>query len=215
MAVDVKICGLTRPEDAALAVSYGAWRLGVVFADGPRVVTAGQAKAIVAVAGGVRVIGVYRSQTIAEILALTAEAGLGGAQLHGIRSEEEISRLQTAGLEVWQVHLLEPAGAGDSLLQGRRCGADVQLMEPAHPDRTHGVRAGLDLVAARRLREAWLGARVALAGGLTPESVAGAIEVVGPDAVDVSSGVERAPGIKDPVRLARFMEQVRDAHPPT
>ncbi len=215
MPVDVKICGLTRPEDAALAVSLGAWRLGVVFAGGPRVISVRQAQAIVHAAGSVPVIGVYQSQSVATILEMSAEAGLRGVQLHRPAAAGDVARLHGAGLEVWQVHALEPGGATARHLQGGPGTADVQLVEPAHPDRAGGVRSGLDLAAARRLRVEWLGARMALAGGLAPESVTRAIEVVGPDAVDVSSGVECAPGIKDPVKLARFMEQVRDALPPT
>jgi phosphoribosylanthranilate isomerase len=213
LAVDAKICGLTRAEDAVLAVAGGAWRLGVVFAGGPRRVGPTQAREIVAAAGGVPVIGVYQSHDVGAILELTATTGLKGAQLHGDYTAQDAGALRGAGLEVWRVLHLDAELPDSRLLQAAITGADVLLLEPRHPDRGAGARVVLDLSLARVARLLVQGCRVALAGGLTPDSVAEAIRVVGPDVVDVSSGVERAPGFKDPVKLARFLEQVRDAYP--
>jgi phosphoribosylanthranilate isomerase len=215
VGVETKICGLTRPEDAALAVQLGAWRLGVVFAGGPRRVTPGQAAAIVLSAGKVPVIGVYQDQDVETILDTSRIAGLSGAQLHGEYTDADAEALRLAGLEVWRVRLLAPDAEGDGVAARLARHADVVLVEPRHPDRSRDRRLALDLERARAVRATIRGPRVALAGGLTPESVGAAIRVVGPDAVDVSSGVERAPGIKDPARMARFLEQVRDAHAAT
>jgi phosphoribosylanthranilate isomerase len=215
VAVDVKICGLTRPEDAALAAAHGAWRLGVIFAGGPRLRTDAQAMEIVAAAGGVPVIGVFGAQAIEDILSIAARVRLGGIQLHGPSTAADASRLRRAGLEVWRVARVpvdSPAQLADAAEE-----ADLVLLEPTAPD--HDAAAGgrgigialADARTARRLAPA--GVRVGLAGGLTPERLGEAIRIVGPDAVDVSSGVELAPGIKDPDRLIRFLEIARDAIP--
>jgi phosphoribosylanthranilate isomerase len=213
VAVEAKICGLTRPADAALAVELGASRLGVVFAGGPRLVNEALAASIVAVAGGVPVIGVYQRHDAEAILRVSAATGLRGAQLDGEYTAADGNRLRAAGLEVWRVVHLHEMDGEPAMLQAEAMGADVLLLEPRHPDRVAGARAALDLVQARLVRLSAPGSRVVLAGGLTAESVADAIRVVGSDGVDVSSGVESAPGIKDPVKMARFLEQVRDAYP--
>ncbi len=215
MAVEVKICGLTRVEDAALAAAHGAWRLGVIFAGGHRTRTPAQASEIVAAAGGVPVIGVFGNQSVEAILAVAARARLSGVQLHGPSTVTDAARLRGSGLEVWRVARL-PA---DSLLvlAGMAEGADLVLLEPRGADdrdaaggRGVAIPLGVALVARRSLP---VGVRVGLAGGLNCETLAKAIRVVGPDAVDVSSGIEQSPGIKDPGRLIRFLEIARDAHP--
>lgn len=215
MAVDVKICGLTRAEDAALAAAHGAWRLGVIFAGGPRMRSEAQAAEIVAAAGGVPVLGVFGSEAVEEILAIAARVRLGGVQLHGPSTAADAGRLRMAGLEVWRVVRVPLESATQLALAAEE--ADVLLLEPTAPagDPSAGGRGvGIALEEARATRRvAPVGLRVALAGGLTPERLAEAVRIVGPDAVDVSSGVEMAPGIKDPDRLIRFLEIARDAHP--
>jgi phosphoribosylanthranilate isomerase len=214
VAVDVKICGLTRPEDAALAAAHGAARLGVIFAGGPRLRTVDEATEIVAAAGGVPVIGVFGDQSVEVVLDMAARARLSGVQLHGVSSAADAGRLRHAGLEVWR--LLRVPGSDAEVLASME-EADLILLEPAAPagEPTSGGRGvPIDLESARRTRGMLpTGLRVGLAGGLTPERLATAIRIVGPDVVDVSSGVELSPGIKDPDRLIRFLEIARDAHP--
>ena len=212
LGVDAKICGLTRPEDAALASASGAWRLGVVFAGGPRTVTVGVAREIVAAAGAVPVLGVYRSQDVETILKISRAAGLRGAQLHGAYGGEAAQRLHAAGLEVWRVAPIVPGRPVADQLTGSLDHADVLLVEPRHPDGLGGKGIALELRLAREACAAAGSVRVALAGGLTPDSVGEAIRLVQPDVVDVSSGIEIAPGIKDPGQLVRFLERVRDAY---
>lgn len=213
MRVDVKICGLTRPADAALAIAHGAWRLGVVFAGGPRNVSQALAGQIVAAAGPVPVIGVYRLQDVATILQISGAVGLRGAQLHGDYSREAARQLQQGGLEVWRVASIAPDRPASQQVEDRVENADVLLAEPRHADGRGGKGVAMDLQSALEARRAVHGPRFALAGGLTPATVVEAIRVVGPDLVDVSSGIESGPGIKDPAKLVRFLEQVRDAHP--
>ncbi|HKU63073.1 MAG TPA: phosphoribosylanthranilate isomerase [Gemmatimonadales bacterium] len=212
MAVRVKICGLTRPEDAAAAAGLGAAYLGVVFAGGPRMATPARAAGIVSAAQGVPVFGVFGSQTAAEVLAIAGQAGLSGAQLHGAHSAETAALLRAAGLRVWRVVRIASAD-GLELLAESASHADAVLVEPRVPHAEGGSGTPLDLNLARGARARLAGPMV-LAGGLTPTTVAEAIDLVRPEVVDVSSGVERLPGIKDPDQIARFLEAAL-GHSPT
>lgn len=207
MPVRAKICGLTRAGDAATAAAAGADYLGVVFAGGPRRVTAPAAAEIRAAAGGVPVFGVYGDQSVDEILRVTRAAGLQGAQLHGDYSRADARRLRAEGLLVWRVaRVADPTDL--ALLPEISMDADAVLVEPRVPGRSGGTGTRLDLALAQAARSRLAGAAMVLAGGLTPESVVEAMALVRPDVVDVSSGVERLPGIKDPDKIARFLEAV-------
>jgi phosphoribosylanthranilate isomerase len=205
MPLPVKICGLTRPEDAAEAVRLGASYLGVIFAGGPRQVTVDQARAIVEGAGQVPVIGVFGSQGSDEILEIRDRTGLAGAQLHGVVTPESVARLSDEGLLVIAVVRLADETDLDRLDALKAMGCPL-LVEPRVEGKLGGAGIALPLALAARARERLTGHRMFLAGGLTPETVAEAVRVVRPDAVDVSSGVEQIPGIKDHHRMARFLE---------
>lgn len=206
MAVEVKICGLTRPEDAAAAAEAGAAYLGVVFAGGPRVVTPARARAIVERSRQVPVLGVFGSQSVEQILDITATAGLAGVQLHGAYGAGDAARLKAAGLAVWQVVRIAAPSDLDRL--DDLAGADAVLVEPWVAHAAGGTGISLDLAVAREARMRLSGRRMVLAGGLRPESVNAAVALVRPDVVDVSSGVEHLPGIKDPIKIAAFLEAV-------
>jgi phosphoribosylanthranilate isomerase len=203
----VKICGLTRAEDAATAAAAGAAYLGVVFAGGPRRVTAGLAAEVSAAAGGVPVFGVYGDQSVDEILRLTRAAGLAGAQLHGSYLRQDAARLRAEGLQVWRVVRIAAPDDLDALSESLR-DADAVLVEPLVAHASGGTGVSLDLAVAREARGRLAGFTMVLAGGLQPETVAAAVALVRPEVVDVSSGVERLPGIKDPRKIARFLEAV-------
>ena len=206
-ALRTKICGLTRPEDAALAARAGASYLGVVFAGGPRRVSPGQAAEISSAARGVPVLGVFGEQSAEEIAARCREAGLAGAQLHGPYRREDAAALRAMGLIVWRVARLAQAAELDDL-SALAEEADAVLVEPRVPHAEGGAGVSLNLDLARAARARLAGANMVLAGGLTPVTVARAAALVRPDVVDVSSGVERLPGIKDPDKIARFLEAV-------
>jgi phosphoribosylanthranilate isomerase len=203
--VRVKICGLTRPEDAAVAAAAGAAFLGVVFAGGPRWVSGPAAAEVRAAAAGVPVFGVYGRQSVDDILRLTESAGLSGAQLHGDYAREDAARLRSEGLTVWRVVRIAAPEDLDTLADAAR-DADAVLVEPRVPHAAGGTGVSLDLAVAREARARLAGLTMALAGGLTPDTVAAATSLVRPDVVDVSSGVERLPGIKDPDKIMRFLE---------
>jgi phosphoribosylanthranilate isomerase len=207
MAVKIKICGLMRPRDAAKAAEAGASYLGVVFAEGPRAVTPGQAAAVVAAGAGVPVLGVFADQSVEEILQIRERAGLTGAQLHGSYSRAVAGRLRAAGLQVWRVVRIAVPSDLDSLGEAT-LESHVVLVEPKVPRARGGTGVPLDLAVAREARGRLAGHPMALAGGLTPDTVAEALALVRPEIVDVSSGVERLPGIKDYNRIVRFVEAV-------
>jgi len=181
--------------------------LGVVFADGPRRVSASAAAEISAAGAGVPVFGVYGSQSVDEILLLSREAGLSGAQLHGTYGRVDAARLRAAGLLVWRVARIAAPHDLDGVSE-RAAEADAVLVEPLVPHVAGGSGVSLDLAVAREARGRLAGITMVLAGGLKPETVAAAAALVRPDIVDVSSGVERLPGIKDPDKIARFLEAV-------
>ncbi len=200
------------PHEAASAAGAGASYLGVVFAEGPRTVRSDLAKEIVAAAGDVAVMGVFTDQSVDEILQIRDRARLSGAQLHGTYSPASAARLRAQGLEVWRV--VRNAAPSDLDLLGEATGdSDAVLVEPKVPHVKGGSGLPLSLAVAREARSRLPGHLMALAGGLTPETVSEALAVVRPDIVDVSSGVERQPGIKDLEKIARFVEAVR-AHSP-
>ena len=207
MTVKIKICGLIRPADAAKAVEVGASYLGVVFAGGPRAVTPDGAGAVVEAGGGVPVLGVFADQTAEEILQICEQAGLSGAQLHGTYPPSVAARLRAAGLRVWRVVRIAAPSDLDALREAIP-ESDAVLVEPRVGHSLGGPGVPLDLAVAREARGRLAGHPMVLAGGLRPETVAEALALVRPDVVDVSSGVERQPGIKDPNKLARFAEAV-------
>lgn len=204
-AVEVKICGLTRAGDAALAVRLGARYLGVVFAGGPRLVSPRQAAEITKVAGEVPVFGVFGSQGGDEILRVRDQAALSGAQLHGGVSPGLAERLRREGMRLLVVARLAGAADLEALAELRTLGVPV-LVEPRVEGALGGAGVPLATDLARAARERLEGHPMILAGGLTPETVAGLVDLIRPDAVDVSSGVEQIPGVKDPERMSRFLE---------
>ena len=212
MAVRAKICGLTRPEDAEAAAAAGAAFLGVVFAGGPRLVGPTTAAQIAAAARGVPVLGVFGDQPEDDILSTVQRAGLAGVQLHGPHSRETAARLRGAGLVVWRVvRIASPADL--DRLSDASAHADAVLVEPRVAHAQGGAGVPLDLAVGREARARLAGFPMVLDGGLTPETVGEAVALVRPDVVDVSSGVEHLPGVKDPDKIARFLEAVLGSSP--
>jgi phosphoribosylanthranilate isomerase len=208
MVVKAKICGLTRPGDAAFAAGHGAWRLGVIFAGGPRLITVSQAREIVSAAAGVPVLGVFGQQSLETMLETMENAGLAGAQLHGNYPGPVAAALRVRGFEVWRVVAVAATAGVARELAAAAAAADALLVEARSPGGSGGKGITIPLDVARSARLAAPRIPFVLAGGLTADSVAAAIRAVGPDAVDVSSGVEISAGVKDHARMARFLENV-------
>jgi phosphoribosylanthranilate isomerase len=175
-------------------------------------VSLARAADVVAASRGVPVLGVFGEQSVEEILSLARGVGLSGAQLHGHYSRDDAARLQSAGLIVWRVvRIASPADLdrlGEASLD-----AETVLVEPRVPHADGGGGVPLDLALAVEARRRLAGVRMALAGGLTAETVGTAVALVRPDVADVSSGVESLPGIKDHEKIARFLEAVLGRSP--
>jgi phosphoribosylanthranilate isomerase len=202
--IRVKVCGITSLEDALLAVEAGADAVGFIFVPGtPRHVTPDQAAAIVAgLPPLVAPVGVFWDRPVAEVRAVAAAAGLSAVQLHGAEPPEEVAAL---GLPVLKTIKVE--GPADLMVLDRYQPAAFLLDSKARWSEGE-ARAPISWTLAG---EAARRARVILAAGLTPENVARAIGIARPFGVDVNSGVEARPGRKDPVRVRRFLSEVREA----
>ncbi len=213
--VAVKFCGLTRPQDAELAVELGARYCGVIFAGGPRLLTPARAQAVLASVNGTGVarVGVFGVQDADSILQIADETALDVLQLSRSVDAAQLVRLrmQFDGL-VWGVAHTQPSvpRAEADPAFWFDIGADAVVLDAAVEGQLGGTGVALDWAAlapdVARLRAR---GRVVLAGGLRPENVARAIALASPDVVDVSSGVESTPGIKDPERMRAF---ARAAH---
>ena len=200
----VKICGITRPQDADLAAGLGARALGFVFWPGsPRGVSAATAKAIAAnVPANVLKVGVFVDQPVTEVAHTMDEVGLDVAQLHGHESPEYCRRLTARTI-------FKAVGMTDNgSLNIEDFDPDVVLLVDAHdPERFGGTGKTVNWDAAREIAAT---RRTILAGGLNAANIKLAVRSVRPYGVDVSSGVESAPGIKDPNRLRSFFEALHD-----
>lgn len=211
----MKICGLTRPGDALLAVELGAAAVGVVFAGGPRRLTAAQAAQVLGqVPAAVARVGVFVDPDPALVAEAVAACTLDWVQLSGQEGPEEAARVMDAARGA--MARLRPPGllkavhveSADAVQAMAGYPADAFLLEAPPLDGRMGG-TGRSFVWGDATHLPWDRERVALAGGLTAENVAAAIAAVRPAMVDVSSGVESAPGIKDATRMAAFMAAVR------
>ena len=205
MVVEVKFCGLTRRPDAEQAARLGAAYAGVVFAGGPRLVSVDRAVEIFAgVPAAVRRVGVFGRARPEEVAAAAAAAGLDVVQLHGDPTPSSVDdvRRRFDG-EVWGVVRIEESLPAD--FDELAAASDAVVLDARVAGALGGTGVVLDWAAVARALEGRRPSRLALAGGLTPENVGRAAAVLAPDIVDVSSGVERAPGIKDHARMRAFV----------
>jgi len=211
--VRVKICGITRAADAHAAAAAGADAIGLVFAaSSPRRVAPDAARAIAAALPPfVAAVGVFAGESPERVREIASEAGLSVVQVHGDDAARALAA-DPRGLRVIAAARL--ASADDArTLRGRFPGAVAILCDSAGKLGQTPFREGGTGVA---FPWEWLvgidvGAPLVLAGGLTPENVAEAARRVRPWAVDVSTGVESAPGVKDAARIAAFVGAVRGA----
>jgi phosphoribosylanthranilate isomerase len=200
----VKICGITRLEDAEAAVAAGARALGFIFwPESPRFLDPHRARAIVsALPPFVTTVGVFVNQPIAYVNGVAALARLSAVQLHGDETIDEAARVARPVVKAIGVSAATQAGAADAWP------ARVTMLVDAHdPRRRGGTGRTIDwtiaaAIAARR--------RTILSGGLTADNVADAVARVRPFGIDISSGVERSPGVKDHARMRALFEVVHD-----
>ena len=205
MATAVKICGITRAEDAQAAARLGAHALGFVFyAPSPRHVESARAAEIArAMPPFVTAVGLFVNPAARAVEEVLKQVPLHLLQFHGDEPPGFCAQFGLPYIKALRVR------AGVDLLQYARVyGGARGLLLDAYVAGTHG---GTGTAFDWRLIPRQLALPVILSGGLNPENVAAAIRLVAPWAVDVSSGVEATPGIKDPRRMASFMKEVRSA----
>ena len=207
---EVKVCGLMRHADAAVAAQAGARYLGVILSPGFRRSVTPDAARIIFTRLPARRVGVFVDAGEAELAAAAEAASLEVLQLHGDEPPELAARLRAAGWEVWKA--VRARGADDFSAAARRyAGAVDALLLDGYTPASHGgagARFPWEQVAAR-LHELPEGVRLVAAGGLRPDNVAQAVRTLRPHAVDVSSGVESAPGVKDPRAVRAFVRAAR------
>jgi len=193
-----KVCGLTRAEDAESAVAAGATYGGLVFADGSARKVTVQAGREVQAGAPLEWVGVFADQPTEQIATVAAELELAAVQLHGDEPPEEVARVRAAvpqGCEVWKA-----ARVQTEIPLRKEWNADRLLLDGSAPGRLGGTGHSFDWSLFDRYPDR---PDVILAGGLRPDNVTRAA-ALGTFALDVSSGVEAAPGRKDPARLESF-----------
>ncbi len=205
MRTRVKICGITRTEDAAAAAALGADAIGLVFyAGSPRHVEVARAAGIAAeLPVFVQAVGLFVDAGAAEIAAVLGRVRVDILQFHGDEPPADCRRF---GLPYIKAVRMRP-GIDVRAEAERYHDARALLLDAYRP----GVAGGTGTTFAWGEVPARPGAPILLAGGLTPENVAEAIRAVRPYGVDVSGGVEAAKGIKDAARMAAFFAAVRRA----
>jgi phosphoribosylanthranilate isomerase len=206
----IKFCGITRLDDAELAVGAGAWAIGLIF--WPRSPRRCDLDAAVEIAAAVKrraeVVGVFVNATLDHVTQTADGIGLTMIQLHGEEGPAYCSEAaRRTGCKVIKAARV-------------RSGADVQALAPFHTDYhlldsyTAGVPGGTGETFSWEIARSHRGRiPVILSGGLNPDNVADAIAAVRPYAVDVASGIELRPGRKDPEKLAAFAAAVRATVP--
>jgi phosphoribosylanthranilate isomerase len=200
----VKICGLTIENDVKHAVSCGAWACGFVLSESPRRVSVARAAELTPLCGDSLAVAVVATEEPAWIAGAVAAGGFGAIQLSAGADGPRVAAVRAAalscGLRPLVIAAADTADAAE---------ADLITLDARAPEAYGGAGRRLDwkaLAAAKLPRE-----RLVLAGGLVPSNVDGAIKLGRPFAVDVSSGIERTPGVKDPRLMRAFFGVVAGA----
>jgi len=201
MRTRIKVCGITTPDDAAMAARAGADYVGVVLTESPRRVTAERAREIaIALPADTLLVAVFARESPEEV-----GRRLEGLPVHAVQVRGWDDDAAGAGYEIWRVlrgDAPEPATLPMVPLR-------TYLLDAADPHRPGGTGKRADWEWARRGVNA--GLRLIVAGGLDPDNVTELIQEVRPFGVDASSGLESEPGRKDPQRVQAFIERIREA----
>ena len=203
--VRVKICGITNLSDAEHALRYGADALGFVFAESPRRIAPQKAAKIIRKIGPrVAPVGVFVNEKPENVLKIAWECQLSTVQLHGDESLATIKDIRKAGaLKV--IKSFRIANAAD-LARIESFEADAYLFDTKADGRFGGTGKSFDWTL---LKNAKFRRPVILSGGLKPGNIEEAVRAVCPYGVDVSSGVEKSPGKKDPKLVKEFIERAK------
>ena len=198
--VRVKICGITNPEDALMSVEAGADALGFVFFQGsPRYISPEQTAAIIRrLPPFVQTVGLFVNEDLATVNSVADQCGLDVIQLHGEETPEYCESVRRRVIKAFRVMDISTL---ESMLPYQVAGYLLDAWSPAAHGGT-GRTFNWEIAAEATKR----GHRIVLAGGLTPDNIVKSIRQVRPYGVDVSSGVESAPGRKDASKISRFIE---------
>lgn len=198
-ATRVKVCGLTLPDQARACAEAGAWAIGVVLAaESPRRVDPeGAVRVLAAVPDGVARVGVFVGASVDEMAALAERAGMTHVQVHGGCDAAEVAA--ATGCRVIEAFAVDGPAAVE---RARASAADLVLLDASVRGRHGGTGRTFDWSI---LADTPPGRPFALAGGLNAGNVARAVAEVRPDVVDVASGVEASPGVKDMDRVRAFI----------
>lgn len=203
----VKICGLTRSEDAAAAQNLGAWALGFIFyPKSKRFISADAAKSIIATLPASRPIGVFVNQT-GEAIGIAKDAGLKGIQLHGDETPDDLRRVRAAFSGTLIKALRPRSEANLQAIADYKGLVDYILLDAAVGNEYGGTGHTGDWTLAQKA--AAFGIPVIVAGGLGPDNIAAAYAQTKPYALDLSSGVEASPGIKDHAKLQALFANIK------
>jgi phosphoribosylanthranilate isomerase len=205
--VRVKICGITKPEDAKLAAELGAHAIGLNFhAESPRCLTPFAASELIRrLPPFIALVGIFVNWSETPIVALCQALRLSIAQLHGDESAQVVERVARRLPVIKALRVMQGSATPDFASYR---GASAFLLDSAVSGQYGGTGATGNWHLARTVAHSH---RIILAGGLTPENVGEAIRIVRPYAVDVASGVESRPGKKDPAKLQAFFDEVSRA----
>jgi len=200
MGLHVKICGITRPEDALLAESLGASALGYIFyPKSPRYIEPEKASSLTSVLGPfIGTVGVFVDEDLETVNEIIETAGLTAVQLHGSETPDYCARIKCATvIKAFRV------GSNFDLSKLKQYAGYTLLLDAYSKDSHGGTGKTFDW---RIAREAVKLGRVILAGGLNESNVREAVDAVKPWAIDISSGIEISPGIKDHDRMIALFE---------
>lgn len=207
--LQVKICGINSVDDADAAVRFGASAIGLVFFEkSKRNILLNDAKEICSFcADKISTVGVFVNESISKIVEIANFTGIGVVQLHGNESPEDVEIIKSYGLKVIKAVF---NNAFPFFKEVNKFGADAFLIESAGKNMTGGngvVWNWHEIKKIERTRP------IILAGGLNIENISDAIFDSMPDAVDVSSGVEKSPGMKDHMKIEKFIKIVNSIKP--
>ena len=206
MPVRVKICGITNIQDARVAVESGADALGFIFFSGsPRHLSPESAARIVReLPPFVAKVGVFVDTPVETMLKVARATGMDTVQLHGNETEAACEEIAATGLKVIKAFRVKDAMSLDEIAKYR---VSANLLDSYVPGQLGGTGAKFNWELAVKAKD--FGAPIILAGGLDPENVSDAVSKVAPYGVDVSSGVESAPGRKDHDKVRRFIARAK------
>ena len=202
--VFTKVCGITNPGDARVAVDAGADAIGLIFAESPRKVSREEARKVsIALPENILKVGVFVDAEPGEVLQIAREVGLDLAQLHGDETPEMVAAIRNAGLPVMKALRVRNTEALGAL---ERYELDLFMLDAWSARARGGTGETFDWGLAKSVKGH---GNIVVSGGLTPENVRVAVEFFEPYGVDASSSLEERPGKKSGERVRRFVRAAK------